>query len=466
MENIFIEGIHATCLFGRFDLIHRFHSGINIIYGINGSGKTTLLHILTNILRGDFWRFFFVTFNEIEVFLSNQRSIKVIRSESRKFIRIRAFIDNNPTPIFSNVVPKSVDYSLQNYLDYLEDNDIEDNYINNKLFPLYIPDKVFVDEVEQKRGLIPLRQLVNSVYIPAFRRNIDLLLNSEKSFLSEQERYRSVNNSLRLLYGQFTPDVLDLSINEIQSRISREITSNGYSTILELSDQIINENNISKVVDKFVVNNIDKDLIEKLEILNHLTKLSGYQFANSDISINEMKQKVRDINIHKSVRPLQNALRFLELVNQFLEGKKIRISKQSLNGTVLGIEFEKNTLEREFHLLPIIFDLSALSSGERQLFSIIYSLIYLKPQSKQSSIILFDEPEISLNLDWQRRLLKELFSDSKDQVLVGTHSSALSVNWTRDDDTELLFSPTNSLIEYMSDEQLIETDNEDDKLVF
>lgn len=64
-------------------------------------------------------------------------------------------------------------------------------------------------------------------------------------------------------------------------------------------------------------------------------------------------------------------------------------------------------------------DLDDLSSGEKQIISLMAAL-YLEPAEK---IVLIDEPELSLSLDWQRRVLVDVLKpDSVVQMLAITHS--------------------------------------------
>ena len=64
-------------------------------------------------------------------------------------------------------------------------------------------------------------------------------------------------------------------------------------------------------------------------------------------------------------------------------------------------------------------DLDDLSSGEKQVLSILARL-YLYPEQK---IVLVDEPELSLSIDWQKCFLPDLlFSPSCAQLLAITHS--------------------------------------------
>lgn len=66
-----------------------------------------------------------------------------------------------------------------------------------------------------------------------------------------------------------------------------------------------------------------------------------------------------------------------------------------------------------------------LSSGERQLLLLFCNTITAR---QQASILIIDEPEISLNVKWQRRLLASLLSlvrGTQVQFLVATHSIEL-----------------------------------------
>lgn len=72
---------------------------------------------------------------------------------------------------------------------------------------------------------------------------------------------------------------------------------------------------------------------------------------------------------------------------------------------------------------PKIYTIDDLSSGERQL---IYILVKVATTNNKPTILLMDEPEISLHLGWQEKILqviKEL--NDKCQILVVTHSPAI-----------------------------------------
>jgi AAA15 family ATPase/GTPase len=66
------------------------------------------------------------------------------------------------------------------------------------------------------------------------------------------------------------------------------------------------------------------------------------------------------------------------------------------------------------------FDIEGLSSGEKQLF---IRALCLKFLNANNSIILIDEPEISLHPQWQRKIIKVYENIGQDnQLIIATHS--------------------------------------------
>ena len=57
-------------------------------------------------------------------------------------------------------------------------------------------------------------------------------------------------------------------------------------------------------------------------------------------------------------------------------------------------------------------------------------MLYAATQMKTANAILIDEPEISLNVDWQRHLLKEMASQLHGkQIIVCTHSPVIAADF-------------------------------------
>lgn len=83
-----------------------------------------------------------------------------------------------------------------------------------------------------------------------------------------------------------------------------------------------------------------------------------------------------------------------------------------------------------------------LSSGEKQILIILTTVLI---QGGRETIMIMDEPEISLHFDWQRRLIEDVRSLNPHlQLILATHSPAVVMNGWTDRVTEIsdLVRPT------------------------
>lgn len=112
---------------------------------------------------------------------------------------------------------------------------------------------------------------------------------------------------------------------------------------------------------------------------------------------------IRELKVEKQLLYSINVL--VDTLNYFLgEGKEIVI-----NGQGVKVAYEGE-----------MFSIDSLSSGERQLFTFL-SLVVI--DGRDRDILLIDEPEISLNATWQRKLVK-LLEDlaPRTQIILASHS--------------------------------------------
>ena len=100
-----------------------------------------------------------------------------------------------------------------------------------------------------------------------------------------------------------------------------------------------------------------------------------------------------------------------------------------INGifSILELDVKLKGFSKDEKTLPIFensageeFDINDLSSGEKQLFLRTLSIKMLEPNN---SIILIDEPELSLHPKWQQRII-EVYKKigENNQIIVATHS--------------------------------------------
>ena len=125
--------------------------------------------------------------------------------------------------------------------------------------------------------------------------------------------------------------------------------------------------------------------------------------------------KVEGIAAEYQIPTEQLLNQFTDICNTYLVDKKI-VSHVDTESITLKVCTKKN------RFIP----LDTLSSGEKQIIS-IFSHLYLS--SPRKCAILIDEPELSISIEWQRKLLPDILKASKCQFLVvATHSPFIFEN--------------------------------------
>jgi len=101
---------------------------------------------------------------------------------------------------------------------------------------------------------------------------------------------------------------------------------------------------------------------------------------------------------------------FLETLHSFINKKRFEIEAETGE---LVVKLIKEPKEEALELFE-------LSSGEKQL---LIQLLEILLQEKRSMIFFADEPELSLHVEWQEKLLPALRKLNKNsQIIVATHS--------------------------------------------
>lgn len=80
-------------------------------------------------------------------------------------------------------------------------------------------------------------------------------------------------------------------------------------------------------------------------------------------------------------------------------------------------------------------DLRLLSSGEKQMLTILMTVLL---EQGRNTILMMDEPEVSLHIEWQQRLIETILRlNPCAQIILSTHSPAIIMNGWIDKVTEV-----------------------------
>ena len=187
---------------------------------------------------------------------------------------------------------------------------------------------------------------------------------------------------------------------------------------LDATDFYFNNINLGKQS----VGNLPLTLINKYEGKN-LSKVQSL-LKKHFIYVKAQEQKVQDIKkeilkyidtlIFEEELSAQEAYKRLrKKLNLIFEGLNIQVNFSGLNRDK-NIFFKNNLGEK--------ISIDDLSTGEKELLSKIF---YLYISDIKNSIILIDEPEISLHPSWQNRIVKiykNFAKQNNNQIIIATHS--------------------------------------------
>ena len=156
---------------------------------------------------------------------------------------------------------------------------------------------------------------------------------------------------------------------------------------------------IEKGYKERIIDLVATDAISKNEY-THLRNLLCKLITNYDL------QKMFDIRINT----------FVETCNKYLNDKTMVYDPSNLT---LEIYINDGKLDKKILL-------TQLSSGEKQIVS-LFSKVYL--ESSEKSIVIIDEPELSLSISWQQMLLPDIIrSTNCGLLLTVTHSPFIFEN--------------------------------------
>jgi len=167
-------------------------------------------------------------------------------------------------------------------------------------------------------------------------------------------------------------------------------------------------------------------------------KLRNLESAETSILDNKIKElSSKDSASHEELKELSAALRHKEMkVEEIYEQKNQFISELNslFGGTHKVVDFDKNN--------ALIFKKEGktitpyrLSAGEKQVLIILLKVVL---QEEQPCILLLDEPELSLHLPWQFKLIDMIQRLNENcQLIIATHAPGIFGKGWRDKITKM-----------------------------
>lgn len=433
-----------------------------ILIAKNGSGKTTLLAVLDAFLKGQFGRLTGLQFERIvcsldgipeDLVLTKIDVLSLTQIGEHHYLHQAA----SSFGISSDVL---LDFIDNDYL--LLQKGSNSNLVENEVF----------DKIRTKVGfsMAEARKIVDRLVesLKGRNENVELILRSLNKVLGDTEivylpTYRRIELPLEInveddrKYGKRRPNVqsrlgfakrgllnaeIQFGLRDISDRLA-DLNQNilyksgiGYR---EISANIINEL-ISGEFDRGDVSPGEIPDKEALSLFfSRINDGRRVDYAFGPVAIPAIDKIYSGLDIQQSsnkflnfflgkLNTVINSTRDIELqVEEFIGNcnrylsvqKNENMGRSDEDDKILRLDRRNLRVSVESLALNRKIALDSLSSGEKQMVS-LFARIYLYAGKK---IVLIDEPEISLSLDWQKRILMDVLrAQNCSQVIAITHS--------------------------------------------
>lgn len=409
-----ITQINIKKLFGLYNHEIKFNSNerITIIHGQNGVGKTIILQMIKSIFKSKYEIFFKIPFEELSIKFDNSDVLYLKKryDEMENQEELIINLNDNDTP--------------QIQLGYMNEAKTIEKILRNNLNLR----KIGVDEwLDMPYGeVLTTKELIDQYELPLSQKPDD------KDWFIEIKKKMNVNFietqrliKLKRLEQKYDPrpkpsikDTVSDYSNELAGEIQRQLAE--YATLSqsldrsfpirlakEKHDVVIDElkNNLSKLEHRrtnlIQIGVLDAD--NKFDYLTDIPEVSEENAHVLSVYIEDVQKKLDvfdDLAVKLSL--------FVDIINNRFVNKRLSINKDK------GFVF-KTSNEKEIQPTD-------LSSGEQHELVVYYELLF---KIEPGSLILIDEPEISLHIGWQNEFLSDLMKviDLVDfDVLIATHS--------------------------------------------
>lgn len=451
MDNI-IEYFKINGVHGYKDIAIRFVGPATVVVAENGTGKTTLFNAINAFLSRRFHRLSTLSFESIECKFSGHESPLILEKN-----QIGGIVEDEGRSPFEEFAERC-GVSSSELIDFLRNSYVDGQHRRNSSHPfmrrMYISSPFNQEELQHnldelyalldnslsekaKEISSIVRALISDmeiVYLPTYRRIERPLMRASAS-----RRY----GLRRPFRGRYNPgseqyDDMAFGLSDVEERlaeISEEIerkASFGYRSLsAKMLDEILRGRELQESIE---INDLP-DIDSLTRFLNRVGRdtrdAQSIGGMSGDIKTLYSSGKIGDSR-HQLLRYFLSRLG--EVVNQTRE-MEFKVEKfvdvcngyLELSGDTKKLSFDPATLKVLVRdsWAECSIPLDDLSSGEKQIISLM-SRLYLSGRPK---IVLIDEPELSLSLDWQRKVLPDVISSgSVVQMLAITHSPFIFEN--------------------------------------
>ena len=428
-------------LFGVFNHVIPFNldERITIIHAPNGYGKTIVLKMLNGIFNSRYTELLKIPYKNFQVMFEDDSYLEVLKGSSSDAKQQKSSLVLN----FNNRPNGQENKSLNLEFDHNDIGKLSSSMLEESFPGLYrtSPREWAYGPTGESLELEEVIEKFKYDLPPSRNRN----LRNEKWFNELKEKV-----SVYLIESQ---RLLSFSENRNEKRrmgrvpISPSLTVNSYSNelVYEIKERLTSYASVSQSLDRSFPTRVLKqrayedltseELLKKLEELEkdrsgliETGLLEHDKDESPQIPQDEIDESMRNIlsvyvkDVEEKLRVFDDITRkidlFRRIINLKFSYKELTISREK--GFIFRSKYPDEYENSSGDLSP-----DSLSSGEQHELVLLYELLF---KVKGNSLVLIDEPELSLHVGWQISFLRDLKEISKlvnSDFLIATHSPSI-----------------------------------------
>lgn len=420
-------------LFGYFDYSIDFHDTVTILHGLNGCGKTTMLQTINAVFNKDMGTIKSTDLQSVSFSFSTGAILKI----ERKKIYLDSEKERATGIIY--LAYSVIENGEETVFDSFENTDEYQDIVKRFL-----------------RGYHPFSFLERLNESTWYDKRHETKLNLEEVIAEYGP------NIFRRYSREYLEDDIPQPVQDILAAMDVRLIAADRLTVAKRVERQYGEDNI-KIERR--VNLIAKDLSQKIrDTIQQYAQLSQAKDRtfplraikqSSPLTVDEIKSKMIALESKRKefvdtgiLEEEQDDIGIHDLLDAITESNRQNLSLyaidteeklNALSGLSSSINLFRNLIDKNFNNKRIVFNKDygfrfvttysdstilpqSLSSGEQHELVMFYDLIF---NASENTLILIDEPELSLHIKWQLDYVDELLqiiSVTKFSAVLATHS--------------------------------------------